>query len=408
MIRQLFKNMEGDKAIWGVVFFLGMLSFAPVYSASTNLAYVGVHASGSPFYHAIKHAILLLCGFGIIYAVHKIPYNYFKRISTLFLPVIIVLLVVTLMQNKQIDGANASRWLRIPIVGVQLQTSVFAGLVLMVFVARYLDKNKHKVYNFKESFVQLWLWVGVTLLFILPANLSTTAILFLMVVTLMFIGGYPLKYIGYILGLGVVALAFFVVTAKAFPDAMPNRVDTWMSRIENYSTDGGKEQYQVQKAKIAIASGGLVGKGPGKSVQKNFLPQSTSDFIFAIIAEEYGLVFGVLPILLSFLFLLFRILIVAKNAETVFGSLLIIGLGVPIIFQAIINMGVAVNLFPVTGQTLPLVSNGGTSIWVTCIAIGIILSVTANRKRKEFNHTVNSEEGEHILDILYEVEDEKK
>lgn len=407
MIKELFKNMEGDKAIWGIVLFLGVLSFAPVYSASTNLAYVGAHASGSPFYHAIKHAILLLCGFGIIYAVHKIPYNYFKRISTIFLPVIIVLLIVTLLQNKQIDGANASRWLRVPVIGVQLQTSVFAGLVLMIFVARYLDKNKDKIYNFKESFVQLWLWVGVTLLFILPANLSTAAILFFMIVVLVFVGGYPLKYIGYIFGTGIIALVFFVLIAKAFPDAMPNRVDTWMSRIENFSDDKGKEQYQVQKAKIAIASGGLIGKGPGKSVQKNFLPQSTSDFIFAIIAEEYGLIFGALPILLSFLFLLYRILVVAKNAETVFGTLLIVGLGIPIVFQAIINIGVAVNLFPVTGQTLPLVSNGGTSIWVTCMAIGIILSVTANRKRKEFATTTSSED-EHILDILYEVENDKK
>ncbi len=144
MIKQIFKTMEGDKAIWAIVFFLGLLSFAPVYSASTNLAYAGSHASGSPFYHAIKHAILLLCGFFIIYGVHKIPYNYFKRISVIALPIMIVLLLITLLQGKQMGGANASRWLRIPFIGFQFQTSIFAGLFLMTFVARYLDRNKDK------------------------------------------------------------------------------------------------------------------------------------------------------------------------------------------------------------------------------------------------------------------------
>ncbi|MBS9767192.1 MAG: FtsW/RodA/SpoVE family cell cycle protein [Flavobacteriaceae bacterium] len=405
-MKQILKSMEGDKAIWGIVFFLGLLSFAPVYSASTNLAYAGSHASGSPFYHAIKHAILLLCGFFIIYGVHKIPYNYFKRISVIALPIMILLLVVTLLQGKQMGGANASRWLRIPFIGFQFQTSIFAGLFLMTFVARYLDKNKDKVYTFKDSFLNLWVWVGAMLIFILPANLSTTAILFFMVTVLAFIGGYPVKYLGAIYGIGITIVVLFMLIALAFPKAMPNRVHTWMSRIEKFfvESEDGKEQYQVEKAKIAIASGGLIGKGPGKSVQKNFLPQSTSDFIFAIITEEYGLLFGVLPVVLSFLFLFFRIVITAKNAETTFGSLLIVGLGIPIIFQAVINMGVAVNLFPVTGQTLPLVSNGGTSIWVTCISIGMILSVTANRKRTE-ETLVNKGDEEHILDLLYEVEE---
>ncbi len=403
MIKQLLKNMEGDKAIWGIVFFLGILSFAPVYSASTNLAYAGSHASGSPFYHAIKHAILLLAGFFIIYAVHKIPYNYFKRISVIALPIMIVLLIITLMQGTQMRGANASRWLQIPFVGFKFQTSVFAGLFLMTFVARYLDKNKDKEYTFKDSFVNLWLWVGAMLIFILPANFSTTAILFFMVSVLAFIGGYPLKYLAGIWGIALIVATFFILIVLAFPNLMPNRVSTWKSRIENFSSSDKKEQYQVEKAKIAIASGRFIGKGPGKSVQKNFLPQSTSDFIFAIIAEEYGLV-GLIMIISSFLFLFLRVIITAKNAETTFGSLLIIGLGIPIIFQATINMGVAVNLFPVTGQTLPLVSNGGTSIWVTCISIGMILSVTANRKRNS-EAPITEGEDEHILDILYEVEE---
>ena len=217
-----------------------------------------------------------------------------------------------------------------------------------------------------------------------------------MVLLLTFIGGYPLKYISSVVGIGVLILALFVLTAKAFPDAMPNRVDTWMSRIENFSDKNAEEGYQVEKAKIAIASGGLKGRGPGKSIQKNFLPQSSSDFIFAIIVEEYGLI-GALVVILLYFLLLFRIVMAAKKAKSIFATLLIIGVGLPIIFQAMINMAVAVNLFPVTGQTLPLISSGGTSIWMTCFSIGIILSVTADKEKVE-----NPENEENPLDILHE------
>jgi cell division protein FtsW len=209
---------------------------------------------------------------------------------------------------------------------------------------------------------------------------------------LTFLGGYPLRYLAIIIGSGLVVLTLFVLTAKAFPEAMPNRVDTWMSRIENFSNGEDTEaDYQIEKAKIAIASGELTGVGPGKSIQKNFLPQSSSDFIFAIIVEEYGL-FGGLFLLVLYLWLLFRIVIVSQKADTIFGKLIVVGVGLPIVFQALINMAVAVELFPVTGQTLPLISSGGTSIWMTCLAIGIILSVSAKReedKGNEVNDTDN-------------------
>ena len=198
--------------------------------------------------------------------------------------------------------------------------------------------------------------------------------------------------------MGLFGLLFFVLIAKAFPDVMPNRVDTWTSRVENFLDDKDTaEDYQIEKAKIAIATGSIYGLGPGKSVQKNFLPQSSSDFIFAIIVEEYGLIGGLFLILLYSL-LLFRIVIVAQKADSIFGKLLTIGVGLPIIFQALINMGVAVELFPVTGQTLPLISSGGTSIWVTCLAIGIILSVSA--KREEIRNQVEGDQSP--LDILSE------
>jgi cell division protein FtsW len=197
-----------------------------------------------------------------------------------------------------------------------------------------------------------------------------------MVVMLVFIGKYPLKYIGVILGAGAIGLLFFIFVAKSFPDAFPNRVDTWMARIDNFATDKPDEDdYQIEKAKIAIASGGLYGLGPGKSVQKNFLPQSSSDFIYAIIVEEYGMVGGI-AVLGMYLLLLFRFVVAAHKANSLFGKLVVVGLGFPIIFQAMTNMAVAVELLPVTGQTLPLISSGGTSIWMTCIALGIILSVT--------------------------------
>ena len=393
-MKEILKNIEGDRAIWAIVTIMAILSFMPVYSASTNLVYVV--NSGTPIYYLFKHFILLFLGFLIIYGVHKIPYKYFSGGSILMLPLVFVLLIFTLAQGTQIGGTNASRWIQIPFIGVGFQTSTLAALVLMVYVSRYLAKNKNIEITFKDSIWQLWLPVAIILALILPANFSTTAIVFSMILMLTFIGGYPIKYIVFIVGIGSLALTLFVLTSKAFPDVMPNRVDTWISRVENFWDNKAEEGYQVEKAKIAIASGGLHGRGPGKSIQKNFLPQSSSDFIFAIIVEEYGLVGAVVVILMYFL-LMFRILIAAKKATSVFATLLIIGVGLPIIFQAIINMAVAVDLFPVTGQTLPLISSGGTSIWMTCFAIGIILSVTAEKEKKE-----NPDNEENPLDILHE------
>ena len=376
-MKGIFKHIKGDRTIWALVAILALFSFMPVYSASANLVSI---VGGSTLGYLVKHVVLLIMGFAIIYAVHKIPYRYFSGGSVLLLPIVFFLLIYTLAQGTTIGGANASRWIRIPFIGVGFQTSTLAGLVLMVYTARYLAKNKDLKIIFKESLVQLWVPVALILMLILPANFSTTAIIFSMILIVAFIGGYPLKYIGYILGTGFLVLALFILIAKAFPDAMPNRVNTWGNRIENFSNSDGQEAYQVEKAKIAIATGGILGKGPGKSIQKNFLPQSSSDFIYAIIVEEYGLVGAALIVFVYFL-LLFRIFIIVKKATTIFGTLLVVGVGLPIIFQAGINMAVATNLFPVTGQTLPLISSGGTSIWMTCLAVGIILSVSARREQ---------------------------
>tara|TARA_R110002072_G_scaffold300571_3_gene478338 strand:- start:11726 stop:12916 length:1191 start_codon:yes stop_codon:yes gene_type:complete len=394
-MKKYIQQIKGDKAIWAIAGILAVLSFGPVYSSSSNLAYL--YGSGNTSSYLIKHGVHLILGFIILFGVHKIPHNYFKALSIILLPVVIVLLIYTLTQGTTIEGANASRWIQIPVVGITFQTSALAMVVLLVYVASYMSKIKDKVITFKESILPLWIPVFLVIALILPANFSTAAILFSMVLLVVFIGGYPLRYIASILGVGVVMLALFVLTAKAFPGVFPNRVDTWISRVESFTDKKSEEDgYQIEKAKIAIATGGVTGLGPGKSVQKNFLPQSSSDFIFAVIIEEYGLA-GALVLMFFYTLLLVRILIVAGNTDTRFGKLVIVAVGIPIIFQAIINMAVAVELFPVTGQTLPLISSGGTSIWMTCLALGIILSVSA--KRQEI---LNETRQESPLDILSE------
>ena len=370
-----FKNISGDKTLWAVVILLAVFSFLPVYSAASNLAYIS--REGDTLNFLFKHFVHLSVGFSFMFIVHKVPYKYFSGISVLLLPVVIVLLIYTLLQPSMIDSlSNSSRWIKIPFVGFTFQPSTLAGVVLMIYVSRFLAKFKDMHNDFSKSIFSLWLPVLAVLILILPANFSTTAILFSMIIALCFVGGYPIKNILFILITSVLLFAFFIVTVKAFPELFPNRVDTWKNRVENFITkdDIKKDSYQIEKAKIAIASGGIRGLGPGKSVQKNFLPPSSSDFIFAIIVEEYGLVGGLFLISIYILFLI-RIIIISNKSNSIFGTLVVIGLGVPIVFQAFINIGVSVELFPVTGQPLPLISSGGTSIWMTCIAIGIIQSV---------------------------------
>tara|TARA_R110002153_G_scaffold48471_1_gene136666 strand:- start:1870 stop:3072 length:1203 start_codon:yes stop_codon:yes gene_type:complete len=373
-VLKIFQNIKGDKAIWAIAALLALFSFLPVYSASSNLVYVV--GSGTTVGYLVKHAILLFLGFGIIYGIHKIPTHFFKGLSMIALPIVLVLLIFVLAQGTSGGGTNDSRWIHLPIVGFGFQPSNLAAVVLMIYVARYFSKVREIKITFKESIVPLWLPVFLVVILILPANFSTAAIIFSMVLVLCFLGGYPIKYLFGIVATGILCLTIFILTAKAFPDLFPNRVDTWMSRIDSFSNPEDTEaNYQIEKAKIAIATGGIVGKGAGKSIQKNFLPQSSSDFIYAIIVEEYGLIGG-FALMFFYLFLLFRIVVVANGATTIFSKLLVLGVGLPIVFQALINMAVAVELFPVTGQNLPLISSGGTSSWMTCLAIGIILSAS--------------------------------
>ncbi len=374
----MLQAIKGDKVLWGILALLAIFSFLPVFSASSNLAYVV--GRGTPWGYLIKHFVILSIGFVLMFSVHKIPYNYFKGISILMLPVVVLLLVYTASQGKVIDGANASRWIRIPFIGLSFQTSTLASVVCMVYTATFFSNYKDQLGSFKNSLIRLWLPIFIVVLLIFPSNLSTAALLFLMVLIVSFVAGYPIKYLLAICGAGLIAVLLFFLLVKAFPGVFPNRVDTWMSRVENFrSGESADGNYQIERAKTAIVTGKIFGVGAGKSRMKNFLPQSSSDFIYAIIVEEFGLIGGI-GLIILYLLLLFRIVVISFKATDVFGKLVVIGLGIPIIFQAFINMGVALQILPVTGQTLPMISSGGTSAWMTCIAMGIILSVSIKKE----------------------------
>jgi cell division protein FtsW len=377
----MLQALRGDKVLWGILALLAVFSFLPVFSASSNLVYVV--GKGTPWGYLIKHFVILTIGFVLMFSVHRIPFQYFKGISILMLPVVVLLLIYTASQGTVIAGANASRWIRIPIIGLSFQTSTLASVVLMIYAATYLSKLKVATPTFKSSLLRFWLPVFVVVLLIFPSNLSTAALLFSMVLMLAFLAGYPLHYLFTIIGAGVVAVLLFFQLIKAFPGAFPNRVDTWMNRIENFrSGESPDGNYQVARAKTAIVSGKIFGLGAGKSRMKNFLPQSSSDFIYAIIVEEFGLLGGV-GLISLYLLLLYRVVVISYKTTSTFGKLTVIGLGIPILFQAFINIGVALQVLPVTGQNLPMISSGGTSAWMTCIAMGVILSVSAKVEVKE-------------------------
>lgn len=389
----------GDRVLWVSLGLLSIFSFLPVFSASSNLTYVV--GQGTPWSHLLKHFIVLVFGFVLMYSIHKTPYQYFKGISILALPLVVFLLIYTATQGNMIAGANANRWIRIPIVGLSFQTSTLAGIVLLAYVAHLMSKDNPKLFRLQSSVLPLWLPVFVVVLLILPANLSTAVLLFSMVLLLVFLGGYPIKYLLGMMMVGLVMTVLFILLAKAYPDWVPNRVDTWVNRIENFNNADSSGNYQIERAKTAIATGGMLGLGAGKSVMKNFLPQSSSDFIYAIIVEEFGLVGGSALILL-YVIILFRIVVIAHRSDTVYGKLLVLGLGLPIIIQALVNIAVALQVFPVTGQTLPLISSGGTAAWMTCISFGIILSVSAGQKIEETVSADTPDKNENPLTILSE------
>ena len=374
----ILNKIQGDRTLWVIAVALALFSLLPVYSASSNIAFL--YGSGNTFGMLARHSLHLVLGLILMYAAHKIPYRHFGALSIILMPVAVILLIYTLFQGHTV--ANAARWIQIPFLGWTFQTSAFASIVLMIYLARYLAKAEpEKIKSFKKSFVPLLLPIFLICGFILPANFSTAALIFAVAMIVLFIGGYPIKNLFIILGGGIAALALFIVMVMAFPN-ISNRVETWKERLEDFQNGNAEENYQVTKAKMAIAEGLVIGKGPGKSVQKNFLPQSNSDFIYAVIVEEFGTVGGFVIVFFYVLFMI-RVLIISTRAQSKFAMLVAAGTGFAILIQAFVNLGVAVNILPVTGQTLPLISAGGSSIWMTCMAIGIILSVSRGKQEEE-------------------------
>ena len=367
----LINSLKGDKIIWIVVLALSIFSFLPVYSASSNFGVNMIFSS------VFKHVAIIFIGIIIMYTTHLIDYKYLRGLSLIILPLAIVLLLITALQGNEISGANASRWISIPFINISFQPSSLASIFLMIYISNYISKNHEKKLNFKNSIIKLWLPILLVVMLVFPSNFSTSFMIFSLSLILIFIGQYPIKNILLIIFSGLILTTIFIGIANKYPDIVPNRVDTWSNRIENFVNPSldNDSNYQINRAKAAIASGSIFGVGAGKSSMKYILPQSTSDFIFSIITEEYGLIVAII-ILLLYIILLFRIVIISYKSNNIFGQLLSLAVGLPIVFQALINMGVAVHLFPVTGQPLPLISTGGTSIWITFFAFGILLSIS--------------------------------
>jgi len=377
MDEKINKYLKGDPIIWGVIIVLSIFSLLAVYSATSTLA---MHKmGGNSLYYLVRHGVILAFGIMIIFITHLIHYKYYSRLSQLLIGIAVVLLIITLFLGTNVN--QATRWLTLPGLGFTIQTSDFAKLALIMYIARVLSMKQGEIKSFKEAFLPVIIPVVIICVLILPANLSTAALIFGISFLLMFIGRISIKHLLASGGVAVLLLALFITVGTLVKKE--GRINTWKNRIENYFEKGGEENYQSQQAKIAIATGGLFGKNPGKSVQRNFLPNPYSDFIYAIIVEEYGLIIGGIPILLAYLFLMFRAGVIVRKCDRTFPAFLAIGLTLMIVVQAMVNMSVAVGIFPVTGQTLPLVSMGGSSMLFTSIAFGIILSISRNLNETE-------------------------
>jgi len=350
---------------------LAAISLLSVYSSISSLAYK--HYDGNTFYYLFKHGLMLGVGMLIIYYTHRIRFKYFSRLSQLAIWISVILLILTLIFGANIN--EASRWLRIPIINQNVQPSDLAKIALITFVARMLAQKQEHIKLFKEGVLPVLIPIGLICGLILPANFSTAVMLFSVCLVLMFVGGVAIKHIALVIGTGVVGFALMLLMSGVFPDLLP-RAETWKNRIVNFQNVDDEANYQIDHAMMAIQAGGILPKGPGHGDSRNYLPHPYSDMIYAFIIEEYGSILGGVGLLLLYLILLYRAIRIAGKCDKLFGSLMVIGLTFSIVFQALINMAVAVKLIPVTGQPMPLVSMGGTSTWLTCLALGMILSVS--------------------------------
>ena len=407
---------KGDPVIWGVVLVLSFISLLAVYSSTGSLAY---RMEKNSSYYLVKQVMVLGLGLMITYWVHKVNYTKFARVAVVLYLLSLPLLLYTLLFGTSLN--EGSRWIKLPVINLTFQTSDLAKLALFMFLARVLSMKQADIKDLRKGFIPVLLPMLFTCALIAPANLSTALMLGVTCSILFFIGRVQVKHL-LLLGLvGIMGVSTLFVVSKVTGFG---RAKTWEQRIEDFA--GGKKKegkpedvYQVQQAKIAIANGGITGRGPGRSLQKNFLPHPYSDFIFSIIIEEYGLIGGSVVVMLYLLFL-WRSILIFKRCPFAFGAFLAVGLSITLVFQAMLNMAVNVHLVPVTGLTLPMISMGGSSIWFTSIAIGIILSVSkyvdemeGERKASAKNALSGSvddevEVDEDVEEQLEEVKAEKK
>jgi cell division protein FtsW len=372
-MKQLLTKTKGDQVIWGVVLVLSFISLLAVYSSTGSLAY---RMEKNSSYYLVKQVMVLGLGLLITYWVHKINYTKFAKVAVILYLLSLPLLLYTLFFGTSLN--EGSRWIRLPVINLTFQTSDLAKLALFMFLARVLSMKQAVIKDLKKGFIPVLLPMLFTCALIAPANLSTALMLGVTCSILFFIGRVQVKHLLLLLAVGVIGVTLLFAISKITGFG---RAKTWEQRIEDFA--GGKKKqegkpedvYQVQQAKIAIANGGITGRGPGRSLQKNFLPHPYSDFIFSIIVEEYGLIGGAVVIMLYLLFL-WRSILIFKRCPFAFGAFLAVGLSITLVFQAMLNMAVNVHLVPVTGLTLPMISMGGSSIWFTSIAIGIVLSVS--------------------------------
>jgi cell division protein FtsW len=394
--QNLISKTKGDKVIWALVILLTLVSLLAVYSATGSLAYKNYR--GNTEIYLIKQIAFIIAGILVIYFAHLVNYTFYSKAATIAFLISLLLLFYTLFFGVKMN--EGSRWIRLPLINMTMQTSDLARLALFMYLARLISKKQDVIKDFKQGFLPIIIPVGITCALIAPANLSTALLLGASCLLLMFIGRARTKHILVTIGVALIPVVFLVTAAmirygkyneqeadvsKKNSFALFGRVDTWIGRVENFiygSKEVDNDAYQVTQAKIAIAKGGVLGVGPGNSTTRDYLPQAYNDFIYAIIIEEYGLLVGAF-IMFIYLVFLYRCIRIYKRCPYAFGAFLALGLSFTLAIQAVANMAVTVNLFPVTGITLPLVSMGGTSFIFTCLAIGIILSVARNVEQLE-------------------------
>ena len=396
--QNLGQRTSGDKVIWTTVVLLALVSLLVVYSSTGLLAYR--YNKGNTEIYLFKQVMFITIGVAIIYFAHRVNYTLYSKWSRILFLIAIPLLIWTLFFGVRLN--EGSRWIRLPIINLTFQTSDLAKLALFMYIGRMLSRKQEVIKDFKKGFLPIIIPVVITCVLVAPANLSTALLIGATSLLLMFIGRVSMKHIGATIGIAAIPVLILVIISIAYYDKeegkskdLPalleiGRMPTWIKRVQNFMYDSKQtdkeENYQVNQAKIAIAKGGLIGLGPGNSEQRNFLPHPYSDFIYAIIIEEYGMIGGMFIIFIYLVFL-YRSIRIFKKCPYAFGAFLALGLSFTLVIQALINMAVNVNLFPVTGVTLPLVSMGGSSFLFTCLAIGIILSVARNVERSEGNET---------------------